>query len=668
MKSASASVLRLAVLLVILAMTPVSTVLMNGQEAEVKPAKGVPSDWTHQHVVFSNPGSADEAIRNGTYERWLKISTDPRYIMQQQKRSTNASSAALQQGSSQDVAAAKPVALEPRAEQADARVQAREEDAGAIEMSLEEREAARVGNRRLPSGLVRAIIPPPIKQADAALDPKAAKKKKRNRIKKDWSEDLGNNGTTGLGEFPAIFTTGGTSCSDFAVFNTGLLGASGQANIIAYKNLYNTCNSSGPPTVYWAYNTSGTVFNSMVLSEDGSQVAFVQSSSVGVASLVLLKWKASTGSLTVPATPTAVAAASYNTCTVPCMTTVAFNGNPNDSYSAPFVDFATATAYVGDDGGKLHKFTNIFTSGTPGEVTTVPWPVAVNTSASLSSPVYDTGSANVFVGDYLLSSSSGCEPSATNTNSPCGFLYSVSSSGVVTKSVQLDFNFGIMDGPIVDPSAAKVYAFVGDDGSTSCAKSAPCAAVYQFPTGALAVGTKATVGPGYEFMMSGTFDNAYFSSSTPTGNLYVIGNTGPANNTLYRISINNNVMGTITPGPVVSTNYTNGYYAAGLQVAEFYTGTFDYIFLSVLAFGNPTGCTAPSLNNGCVIGYDVTNGTISGSTAPTGATVEPGGTSGIVVDSGASGAQNIYFSTLLNQTCTTGGTGGCAIQTTQATP
>ena len=33
---------------------------------------------------------------------------------------------------------------------------------------------------------------------------------------------------------------------------------------------------------------------------------------------------------------------------------------------------------------------------------------------------------------------------------------------------------------------------------------------------------------GYEFMMSGTFDNAYFTSSTPTGHLYVIGNTGPA--------------------------------------------------------------------------------------------------------------------------------------------
>ena len=672
MKSTSASVSRLAVMIVILAMTPVSTVLMNGQEAQAKQAKGVPSDWTHQHVVFSNPGSADDAIRNGAYERWLKISTDPRYIMQQQKRSANASSAALQHGSSQDALAAKPVALEPRAEQADASVQAREEDAGAIEMSLEEREAARGGNRRLPSGLVRAIIPPPIKPADS---PQAKKKKKRNRIKKDWSEDLGNNGTTGLGEFPAIFTTGGTSCSDFAVFNTGLLGASGQANIIAYDNLYTTCNGGGAPTVYWAYNTSGTVFNSVILSEDGTQVAFVQSSSGGVASLVLVRWKASTGSLTAPVVPASEAAGSYNGCPVPCMTTLTFSGTPNDSYSAPFLDFATSTAFVGDDGGKLHKFTNIFTTGTPAEVTTAgSWPVTVNTNASLGSPVYDTVSANVYVGDYLLSSSSGCEPSATNTISPCGFLYSVNStSGVVTRSGQLDFNFGIMDGPVIDSSAAKVYVFAGDDGSTSCTSSTPCAAVYQIPMPftAGASGTKATVGPGYEFMMSGTFDNAYYSSSAPTGHLYVVGNTGPANNTLYQVTITSNVMNTsTTAGPVVSNSYSNGHYSAGLQVAEFYAGTIDYIFLSVLSFGVPAGageCGTSSLSNGCVLGFNVTSGTITGSTTPTGATGEAGGTSGIVVDNGTAGAQNIYFSTLLNQTCT-GGTGGCATQTLQSAP
>ena len=45
------------------------------------------------------------------------------------------------------------------------------------------------------------------------------------------------------------------------------------------------------------------------------------------------------------------------------------------------------------------------------------------------------------------------------------------------------------------------------------------------------------------------------------------------------------------------------------------------------------------------------------------------GTSGIVGDNASSGAQNGYFSTLSNQTCSTsGGTGGCAIQTIMSAP
>ena len=120
----------------------------------------------------------------------------------------------------------------------------------------------------------------------------------------------------------------------------------------------------------------------------------------------------------------------------------------------------------------------------------------------------------------------------------------------------------------------------------------------------------------------------------------------------------------------MSANFTNGYNAASLQVTEFYPGgSNDYIFLSVLAYGAPDACGTASLGNGCVIGYNIFSGTISGSTTPTGATAEAGGTSGIVVDNSASGAQNIYFSTLLNQTCTTsGGTGGYAIQTIQSAP
>jgi len=177
-----------------------------------------------------------------------------------------------------------------------------------------------------------------------------------------------------------------------------------------------------------------------------------------------------------------------------------------------------------------------------------------------------------------------------------------------------------------------------------------------------------------EFMLSGMFDNTYFTSangSSPSGNLYVIGNTGTANNTLYQIPISSNAMGAPNAGPAVSTNYTNGYYAAGLQVSEVYTGSKDYIFTSVLSFGAPGSCTS-GLTYGCVMGFDVTNGTISGATAPTGATTAAQGSSGIIIDnivtSSPSGASNIYYTTLGNQACGAGGTGGCAIQISQSSP
>ena len=303
------------------------------------------------------------------------------------------------------------------------------------------------------------------------------------------------------------------------------------------------------------------------------------------------------------------------------MISLPLDKTPTVTYSSPFVDYASGSIYVGDDAGNLHKFTNIFTSETPVEVTSS-WPVTLNTSAdaALGSPVYDSVSGNIFVGDLLANTSSNCQPGVETAEGECGYLYSVSArTTAVTKSAQLDYNLGIYDGPIVDPSAGMVYAFVGADSSTSCS-GGPCAAVFQFPVGfsAGAAGTEATVGAGYEPLLSGAFDNQYFSSGDPpTGHLYVVGGTGPQNNTLYAITITGNAMtsGSATAGPVVATNYTNGYYATGLQVTEFCnngdnacqaTQSTDYLFLSVPGFGaqfatNP--CQSPSLSNGCIMGF-----------------------------------------------------------------
>ncbi|MGA2579707.1 MAG: hypothetical protein ABSH24_27225, partial [Bryobacteraceae bacterium] len=221
--------------------------------------------------------------------------------------------------------------------------------------------------------------------------------------------------------------------------------------------------------------------------------------------------------------------------------------------------------------------------------------------------------------------------------------------------------YGIVDSPIVDPTTAQVFAFVGADNTTACT-SGPCAGVFEFAETfkSAATGNEVQVGAGYEFLLSGAFDNSYFT--TGTGNLYVVGGTGPQNNTLYQIPVTSGVIAPpANAGPAVAGNYTNGYYAGGLQVTEFYTGTNDYIFTGVLmALANPSV--------GAVSGFDVTSGTISPSTVATGVIAAQGGPSGIVVDNSLSTAQNIYYSTTLNSTCTTSGSGGCAVQTIQSAP
>jgi hypothetical protein len=634
---------------------------------------GIAGDWTHHHVIFSSPGAAEEAQRNGTYERWLKITNDPRYSRQLLKRN----------GAVPDLRAASA----PTDRESELKPEPNGEDEN-LPIPFTRITEEDFPDGVLPRGLARAIIPPPSQRPDSQSRFSIAairkhQKKSANLIQKDWSETEGNNGTSGMGRFPATFTSNSASCSaDFAVYNTGLQSSSSQASIVAFNQLYSGCSSR--PSTYWAFNTGGTITTSVTISMDGTQVAFVQTdSTTSNADLVILKWAASSGTLTHPTGLTSNS--SYPNCTAPCMISIALHGPTTDTLSSPFVDYTSGTIYVGDDAGKLHKFTNIFTSSTPGEVTSL-WPVTLNTStdAALGGPVYDSVSGNIFVGDYLANTSSNCQPGIISLEGQCGYLYSINASTEeVVRSAQLDYNLGIYDSPIVDPSAGMVYAFAGADNSTSCS-SGPCAAVFQFPVGfvAGATGNEATVGAGYEALLSGTFDNQYFTSgSSPTGHLYVVGGTGPQNNTLYAIAINSNVMttGSATAGPVVAANYSNGFYATGLQVTEFCNNGsvacstsqgIDYLFLGVLSFGsqfttNP--CPSQSLSNGCIMGFTVpTSGTVASSATPNGVLPEAGGTSGIVVDNGAAGASNIYFSTLLNQACGTSGTGGCAVSATQA--
>jgi hypothetical protein len=349
------------------------------------------------------------------------------------------------------------------------------------------------------------------------------------------------------------------------------------------------------PSVYWAYNTGGQILTSPLISLDGSQVAFVQTDTGQVGTLVLIRWAASTGTVSAPVQLTPVLPSAYPGCTAPCMTTVILSDSGNlitdDTTSSVFYDYSNDIGWVGGARGWLHKITGLF-NGVPAEVHSGGFPVQVNPGnpATLSSPVYDSASRNVFVGDFA------------------GFLYSVNSTNsTVIQSAQLDFGTGIVEGPVVDSTNGFVYVFSSSDGTANCTGgTTACSAVYQLTTAftAGATGTKITVGnsvavgtlPNPSPMYIGGFNAAYLNSTHATGTMYVCGNTGGIP-TLYGIHIAAGVPG---PSSAISTLTTAT--AACSPVADVFNpnttgGLTEQLFFSVQSNALPI-CNS---TGGCIL-------------------------------------------------------------------
>jgi len=502
----------------------------------------LPTDWSHSHLIFSQPRSAEQAER---------MARDPRYWQQLQRQNQR------------------------------------------LMMPVQAAGASRtVGFGLMP------------------ISPKASASGKR--LHRDWAEDLGTGASVGAGNYPAKFSfdttianCGDSTTPDFVVYSTGLAGTGGQASIVAYDNLYSGCTGT-KPSVYWAYNTSGSssgaILTSPVLSRDGSQIAFVQTNGVGAGSLVLLKWVASNAdTVGHPGTPASVGLSQYRNCPAPpCMTTITLRDavgtgvTTDDTTSSVFYDYSNDIAWVGDSRGWLHKFTGVFL-GTPAEVR-ITWPVQVNAGVPVSSPVYDHNAGNVLLGDAG------------------GFLYRVSATtGAVTASAELDFGAGIVEGPIIDVANGRVYVFASSDGSGSCAGgTVDCAAVYQISAtfAAGSTGSEVTVGDSTAFGVStpnpeyiGAFDSAYFNSADATGNLYVCGNTG-ANPTLYQIPIVAGALPASGLGLAITTLTATSSTAVCSPVTDILNpnssgGSTEHLFVSVQGNGRPTAC-AP---NGCILNF-----------------------------------------------------------------
>jgi hypothetical protein len=612
---------------------------------------GVPDDWSHHHLVFSNPGTYEQAAKSGAaYAKWLTIRYDTRFILQQMKRRAEAAGGISSDLSTKGSGAVSPLGI--------------------------------VGPEDLAIGLLRQL--PGEAKAKPKPVPKPNPKPKPSPRKGLWIEPM-LTGTVQPNAYPAKWGASLTSasCSDFVVYPTGVTSAS----IVVYNNLYaDVCGETvaavygayytdGNNSIYTAYGGPATVSTSPIISEDGSQLAFIQSNGTDSSSLVLMQL-APSGTLLTPSTPIVVYRTSYRGCSsLPCMTELGW-GVPSDypgdlytysdTFSAPFYDYSSDALYVGDDKGYLYKFEGIF-GGTPTQPPIPPtgtriWPLRLTTINKLTSPVYDPVSGLIFVGDtggYLYAVGSG------NQSTQEGTLYATSAQ----------LGDAIMDAPLVDSTAGMVYVFVTTD-------SHGMNTVYQFPTGFAngASGNSVEVGKGGAgyYLYAGDFDNVYYSSSTPgspSGNLYVVGNTGDTTDgaTLYRIPITSNVMG--TPNATVTGLTASGEYPWPSPLTEFCnnstsacdtngkdtTSGTDYLFFSVNA-GIATKCGAFS-GNGCLLSYNITT---PSSSLPTPASLNvanvtsPGcwATGGLVIDNTDTtnnGAQ-VYFMALSGNTA--GGAGG----------
>ena len=429
-------------------------------------------------------------------------------------------------------------------------------------------------------------------------------------------------------------------------------GADGQANLVGIKNLYSgpsgLCGSA--PTVLFSYQVgTGTVRTSPVLSLDGTKVAYMESISGGSKFHVLtIGTSGSNGSSAIlPVTP----GTGNNALDV----AITMNGTVQVTRSSPYVDYSDDFAYVGDDAGRLHKFTGVF-KGTPTEVVGGGWPVTVSSGNILTGPTLDYGTGNIFVGDSLgvlrfVNASTGVVGSNTVN---VGNL-----NGTGTNSGR-----PIIDPPVVDSSIGKVYAFIGCalGSSGTCGSGSTLAYAFQGTTSLATGGTNRiwtpvglSSGTGTNNIHMGAFDNGYYTNPA-NGHLYVCGEPRSTSNPfMYQVGFasGGSMNTTSTQGPSLSSSGTASECS---PMTEFYNTptSKDWLFVSVGNHCNALGGGSA----GCVMNFDISSGMPSGSTAAFGQST---GTSAIIIDnySSAGQASSIYYGALPS------GTNAC-VKLTQA--
>jgi hypothetical protein len=421
------------------------------------------------------------------------------------------------------------------------------------------------------------------------------------------------------------------SCSsDFAVVGipTSQI-VDGQANIIGVNNLYSNpggtgfCTGTGP-TVMFAYTSgSGQVPGSVVISQNGQQVAYVENQA-GISFFHVLTI-GTTGTNGTGATSPVQPGNGNNAVDTRVQLSPDGGITSQSSTTSPFVvytpndatDWAYATTYdmTGSGSGYLYKISNVFNGSTP----TVVWSVAIN--AIPSTPVYDKASNKVFFTD-----SSGRIDYVLDSGTPTVVHSAVVAAGTTSENPV-----------IVDSTNEMVYASFNSNGTNAIVVQAPTALD---TTVSVPVGAANTT---YTGPYLPDFNNAWYTGSgTPM--MFVAGTDAVAGAvpTLYGVGFASG--GVLNTTATSSTPLATGA-ADSSPVSEFYNASLaeDLLFVGVT---NNCIATNEGGTSGCIMSLNITGG-FPTVTASSTALPAPGGPSGIIPDNDSNlfEASSVYYVT-----------------------
>jgi hypothetical protein len=575
-----------------------ATVLVTGQTA-LQHRAGTPEDWSHHHLIFSNPGTAAQALAKGRFEKWYRLVNDPRYVLQQMKRG------GWPRG---------PV-LPPHRPPTPLR---------------------RDWNFSLQTALTQGGVAWLRYPAKYTFSPLAAA---------SCASDFVIYG---------LNTAGGTSQANLVGVNNLYVGATGTGcPTITGPPTGGGSGLAPTPQVKWAFNVAASPINtSVVLSLDGTKVAYVTGGTSPV--LQVLTLGSGGGTVTVPVSPS-------TTCgdPAPSICSVSLTSSGTDTYSSPFVDYTDDVAYVGDDTGHLYRITGVFT-GTPA-LAGSPWPVSAG-STLLGPPVYDAATGTVFVGSqdgHLYGFTSSGSPIS---GSPLTLAANATASGGILPAAPVVDSTNYVLYAFYGDNYAGTKAGVAQVVYTSTptfASSTTAALTAAGTNTAEFLSTSAD----FSYITDGAFSNSYYSSGpSATSWLYACGTnsvTDPVGVTLQQFGFSSSgiLQATVHTVAQVSTTLTaTAITTLGMGICspltEFYntSTSTDWLFLSV-----------PAQVSSNVLSYDITSEGLGGALmTPAAAASASGGASGIIVDGADSyaNASSIYFTsqTPTYASCTTSGT------------